>query len=343
MADDRRDDDRNRYGAEGGRFGLGSGQEPHRGGYDQGRQDYDWGYGQSHAQGGYDAQRGGQGYDRAGGYQDYGRSHGQGGGQSYGERDYGRPHDPRSGQAYGSPSYGQGGYGQGGYGQDEYASPAYGQVTRGYGVQGDARGYAQERRPDYSGQTGAGYGQGRDPAYGGVQDRGDWRRVPAARGLAQAGAEVGDRAGDLWSRAKNAVAGAFRDDDSDERMHRGRGPKSYRRSDDRIHDDVNDRLTDDPFLDATHIDVGVADGEITLSGTVTSRADKRRAEDLADHVSGVKHVQNNLRLESGGATGLSAGSTAPAAVADGAVTASGSRGTGSTKMQDRMSGTGQVG
>ena len=37
-------------------------------------------------------------------------------------------------------------------------------------------------------------------------------------------------------------------------------------------------------------------GEVTLSGTVNSRLEKRRAEDVADDVSGVKHVQNNLRV-----------------------------------------------
>ena len=79
-------------------------------------------------------------------------------------------------------------------------------------------------------------------------------------------------------------------------MHRGRGPKGYSRSDERIRDDVNDRLTDDPFLDASDIEVMVDKGEVTLTGKVTSREDKRRAEDLADNVSGVKHVQNNLRL-----------------------------------------------
>src|ERR687883_561129 len=39
--------------------------------------------------------------------------------------------------------------------------------------------------------------------------------------------------------------------------YRGRGPREYRRSDDRIRDDVNDRLTDDDFLDASQIEVGV--------------------------------------------------------------------------------------
>jgi osmotically-inducible protein OsmY len=82
--------------------------------------------------------------------------------------------------------------------------------------------------------------------------------------------------------------------------HRGRGPKTYQRSDDRIREDVNDRLTDDPRLDASEIEVTVAAREVTLSGTVHTRQDKRRAEDIVDTVSGVTHVQNNLRVQNAG-------------------------------------------
>lgn len=82
--------------------------------------------------------------------------------------------------------------------------------------------------------------------------------------------------------------------------HRGKGPRSYRRSDDRILEDVNDRLTDDPDVDASDIAVAVKDGEVTLSGHVQSRWAKRAAEDCADAVSGVTHVQNNLRVSPAG-------------------------------------------
>ncbi len=37
-------------------------------------------------------------------------------------------------------------------------------------------------------------------------------------------------------------------------------------------------------------------GEVTLVGMVMNREDKRRAERLAESVSGVGDVQNNLRL-----------------------------------------------
>lgn len=62
---------------------------------------------------------------------------------------------------------------------------------------------------------------------------------------------------------------------------------------------MNDRLTEDVWIDASEIEVSVADGEVTLSGTVEDRRSKRRAEDVADDVTGVKHVQNNLRYSSG--------------------------------------------
>ena len=78
---------------------------------------------------------------------------------------------------------------------------------------------------------------------------------------------------------------------------RGRGPKGYRRSDERIAEVVHERLTEDPWLDAVDIEVAVKDGEVTLSGTVPDRQARRRAEELVESISGVGHVQNNLRFD----------------------------------------------
>jgi len=80
---------------------------------------------------------------------------------------------------------------------------------------------------------------------------------------------------------------------------RGRGPKGYQRSDDRISDEAHQRLTDDAWLDATEINVSVSAGEVTLSGSVDSREAKHRAERVVEDISGVKHVQNNLRVTAG--------------------------------------------
>jgi hypothetical protein len=78
--------------------------------------------------------------------------------------------------------------------------------------------------------------------------------------------------------------------------HRGRGPRGYQRSDERIREDVCEGLTEADDLDASGIDVQVAGGVVTLTGTVDDRFAKRRAEDLSDTVSGVREVENHLRL-----------------------------------------------
>jgi hypothetical protein len=61
---------------------------------------------------------------------------------------------------------------------------------------------------------------------------------------------------------------------------------------------------------------------VTLNGEVSSREEKRRAEDLAESVSGVGHVQNNLRVKGrSGSTSTAGGLTNPAS---GNLTGSGS-------------------
>jgi osmotically-inducible protein OsmY len=106
-----------------------------------------------------------------------------------------------------------------------------------------------------------------------------------------------------WDRASDEVSSWFGNEDAENRRnrdrqmsHKGKGPKNYSRSDDRIKEDVNDRLSDDPFVDASEIEVTVSAGEVTLTGTVDHRSNKRRAEDLAESVSGVKNVENRIRV-----------------------------------------------
>lgn len=78
--------------------------------------------------------------------------------------------------------------------------------------------------------------------------------------------------------------------------HVGRGPRNYRRTDERIHEDVCERLTEDSRVDAFDIEVRVKDCEVTLTGNVTSREQKRRAEDVAALATGVRDVINELRV-----------------------------------------------
>jgi hypothetical protein len=76
----------------------------------------------------------------------------------------------------------------------------------------------------------------------------------------------------------------------------GRGPRDYQRSDERIREDVSDRLTDKERVDASDITVEVRQRQVTLSGTVRTRDQKRAAEDIAESVSGVVDVSNQLRV-----------------------------------------------
>jgi osmotically-inducible protein OsmY len=123
----------------------------------------------------------------------------------------------------------------------------------------------------------------------------------------------GERRG-FMERAGDEVASWFGDEQANQRramdQHRGKGPKGYQRSDARIEEDINDRLSDDPMLDASNITVTVKESEVTLDGFVSSRWDKRRAEDLVEEVSGVRHVQNNLRVNNASSSTVSGSTTA---------------------------------
>jgi len=81
----------------------------------------------------------------------------------------------------------------------------------------------------------------------------------------------------------------------DQGRYAGRGPKGYQRSDDRIKEDICERLTHHPEIDASEIEIQVKEGQVTLTGSVDRREDKRLAEDISESVSGVKDVHNQLR------------------------------------------------
>lgn len=76
----------------------------------------------------------------------------------------------------------------------------------------------------------------------------------------------------------------------------GRGPRHWRRRDERIHDDVCRLLTDDGWVDASDLEVVVQEGEVTLTGTVADRRQRERALDIAESVRGVVDVMSRIRL-----------------------------------------------
>ena len=86
------------------------------------------------------------------------------------------------------------------------------------------------------------------------------------------------------------------DRDWDAPDYRGRGPRGYQRSDARMFEDICDRLTVDPRIDASDVEVDVKAAEVTLRGSVRSREEKRYAEDVVEHVMGVRDVNNHLKV-----------------------------------------------
>jgi len=82
------------------------------------------------------------------------------------------------------------------------------------------------------------------------------------------------------------------------RGFRGRGPKNYTRSDERIREDISERLWDADDVDASDVSVEVQDGVVTLRGNVAQRWIKHRIEDIADSCGGVKDIRNEIRVQS---------------------------------------------
>jgi hypothetical protein len=196
-------------------------------------------------------------------------------------------------QGYGSSqgTYNQGTYNQGssGYGQGSFGPGAFGRNQNlGYGheYQGTYGQGGYGRRWGNRGYGSANQGSWRGNDWRGSDWRGtDWRSAePANMGQAD---------------QSTSYTGLTNDWDDGGGRFAGRGPKGYRRSDERIREDVSDRLTDDTWLDASNIEVKVEAGMVTLTGNVASRDDKRRAEDIAMSCSGVKDVINQIHVDQG--------------------------------------------
>jgi hypothetical protein len=175
----------------------------------------------------------------------------------------------------------------------QYGAGPTGGWGRGDATEGRPRGRGYSR-DDYDRDYGQDFGGGRAYGYDRygrdfVRGRADFLRYDAfPRDWDYAGYGAGRIHAESYRRANYA----------------GRGPKGYRRSDERIREDINDRLTADPHLDASDIDVRVANGIVTLTGNVEHRPAKRYAEDLVEGVIGVDDVNNNLKVRHGFLSGV---------------------------------------
>lgn len=218
--------------------------------------------------------QGGQGYAGSGftrGFEDYGRGPRED--SSRYTREYNRDYDRDYNTGYNyNPGVNfqgnQGGHGrsQGFTGNDWNARPGYGQ----YSVPGTFGGGWSERD--------AGYDRGQERGFGTyvARDRTDglnFRREHDERGPVE---RLGDRLREGVRRL-------------------GKGPKAYTRSDDRVREDIYDRLMHG-WVNAEDVVVQVKGGEVTLTGFVDERRDKRVIEDIVEEVLGVNDVHNQLKV-----------------------------------------------
>jgi len=313
------------------RFGRGQGQSN---------------YGQlPYGQSGYQSEQNFQGSD----FGDYSRT----GAQSGGMGNYGHPGNQQNGN-YGREHY-QGGFGgpsSGSYGWGQHAD--YEGSYRSGGSYGGAQHFRGAGEDTYGTYAPSRYGRGEEGGFGTScpycsNQQANYGREPQSVsnwGTSQpggffAGQQYGG--GGYYAQPRGAygreTSGRSSDYSSEgwygessgtsQRPFANRGPKGYKRSDERIQDDVNDALSEGT-IDASEITVKVQNGEVTLTGSVPDRHTKFMAESLAENVLGVGDVANQLKVNrSSGAT------TSSDYTRSGA---SGSSGTRETNNDDSQSG-----
>jgi len=76
----------------------------------------------------------------------------------------------------------------------------------------------------------------------------------------------------------------------------GGGPRGYQRSDERIREDICERLAHSNEIDPTDVTVDVHGGVVTLEGTVPERPMKHGMEDIIVQCYGVKDIDNRVRV-----------------------------------------------
>ena len=221
------------------------------------------------------------------------------GSQDFGERQYGG----QSGQPAGYGGYSsQRDYGGRAYSSErDYGGGQHSGSRRFEGVYGSGRDFAGgQQQGSYGGQQQGSYG-GQQSDYGRYGSQGDYRGHQASSytqtgyGGASQGWQSGYGAGQQHGRIQR------------------RGPKNYKRSDERIREDICERLMQSD-VDASEVVVQVTEAKVTLEGSVPERRMKYVIEDIVDQSFGVTDVDNNLRvLRPGGESAWTGASRSSAA------------------------------
>lgn len=231
-------------------------------------------------------------------------------GDNFGNANFG--YNPGFGGTYNygvsNPGYwGGGNFGDYGYNPGYWGNSNYGAYNPGYwGGYNYGPGYWYNYNPGYRGNYGQGYGTGNWGGYGAYgYTPGYWGNYGYNPGYwgggyyGNAGYGPGYWAG-YYGGTANGTYGYGRAATTSGNFgygpYAGVGPQGYQRSDQRIQDDVYDRLAMHPYLDAANISVDANNGVVTLTGMVDSRWAKRTAEDIAWSVFGVTDVNDQLNV-----------------------------------------------
>jgi osmotically-inducible protein OsmY len=292
-----------------------------------------------------------------------GRTAGEPERQPYSQNPYGRypGQERQSGEWRDSPRYGQrepynmSASGRGGYEGQEYGS----------GQRGGDYGYSRSSREGTRSSEGTrSYGGSRysESQYGMGRGRGEYGRRAFNEGqfssegpfadtneepgyfgtgnYADGGASYG---GGLDQRSRSRDYGSFSRDTlrssdhgwgwqgrSQQQQRYRTGPKGYTRSDERLREDISERLMMANSIDSSEVTVSVKDCKVTLEGTVPNRHMKHAIEDLVDAAPGVQDIDNRIRVERmEGQYGSSQSRTGQSGSSSSASGSSGSSGTSS--------------
>lgn len=179
----------------------------------------------------------------------------------------------RFGERFGQSRFGEFGMrGQGQYDQD------FGQMGRGSSMgQGLGQNYGMSQGGYGLSQGGYGLSQG---GYG----MGQSHLGQGGYGLSQGGYGMGQN------------VGSFQEQNREQLLSRNRGPKGFQRSDERIKEEICERLVQNINADLSEIELKVQNGDVTLSGSVQDKHLKRVVEDITESVMGVKDVNNQIRI-----------------------------------------------
>ena len=196
-------------------------------------------------------------------------------------------------------SEGRSRYSESQYGQHPYAQPQYGRGTYDRASESNRPResfYGRDERPfadnnEAPGYFGTGnYGDG-GASYGGGFDQRSRVRYPGS--LDQDPLEWrGERDNSYRPNEYRSHPGY---QPAPQTRHRS-GPKGYTRSDDRLREDISERLMMADSIDPSDVSVTVKDAKVTLEGRVPDRRMKHAIEDLVDNCPGVQDIDNRIRV-----------------------------------------------